>query len=187
MVQVAISLTSPVFRLSDADENKPTLRVTSTLLTPSTITVEVSGEREAGTVLGTSEDPEFRVEVFDFHDVSTAEPVVYELFPGSCEPAHHFLELHASQSRVTEHLLHESDPLADPIYFLKPGHAYRITLRPQTLKCWIGGIDELLARREIVPPAEGEEEVPGLHEYRYPGEEEWRLACDDELILKVEE
>lgn len=76
--------------------------------------------------------------------------------------------------------LRETDPLAAPVDELKAGHTYRVTLKPQTVRCWAGGIDDLLTRREPAPPAEGEE-------YNYPGAMDLTLACEEELVLKVEE
>ncbi|KAK3700406.1 hypothetical protein LTR37_016017 [Vermiconidia calcicola] len=192
VVHVAISLTSSTFRFSDEESTKPSIIVRSTLITPAIITVDARGERDAGTILGTSADLDFRVENFAFHDVSTSEPVIYDLFLGTCEPdREEFVELHASKPCVTKTLLDGIDPWTDPIKILKPGHTYRVTLKPQTIKCWEGGIDELLARREIVhvlpPDDEDGEEMEGVDMYKYPDSSELTLACDDELILKVEE
>ncbi|KAK3697125.1 hypothetical protein LTR37_017621 [Vermiconidia calcicola] len=191
VVHVAISLTSSTFRFSDEESTKPSIIVRSTLITPAIITIDARGERDAGTILGTSADLDFRVENFDFHDVSTSEPVVHDRFPGTCEPdREEFVELHASKPRVTRTLLDGIDPWTDPSNILKPGHAYRVTLKPQTIKCWEGGIDELLARREIVHvlfPDEDGEEMEGMDMYKYPDGSELTLACDNELVLKVEE
>lgn len=185
MLRIAISLTSSTFRFSDREDEKPSIVVESTLVSPEVITVNSRGEREAGTILGTPQELDFRVENFTFQDMSAFESVEHEFFPGSCEPGEEFLELNASKPRVTRKLLSESDPLSDPINILKPGHTYRVTLRPQKIKCWVGGIGETLARRQIDPPPEGVEVCEPI-QYEYPGNSELTLACEDELVLKVE-
>ena len=116
--------------------------------------------------------------------MTTSEPVVHELFPGTCEPDRDdFVEIHASRPHITRTPLHENDPTSDPINILKPGHEYRITLKPQTITCWAGGIDDLLARRESNPKSE---EQYGITMFKYPDSMMVTLACDDQLILVVE-
>lgn len=148
------------------------------------------GDRDAGTILGAPAsgfDFEFQVENFAFHDMSTSKQVGHNLFTRSCEPGdENIVELHASKPRVTRALLDQNDPLADPAHILVPGHVYRVTLKPQTIRCWTCGVDELLAKRQVVPPSDGEE-VPGYTEYKYPDSRAVTLASKDELILKVDE
>lgn len=197
VVHVAISLTSPTLRFSGQNTSKPSIVVKTTLISPDVITVDIRGKRDAGTILGgldqfrgLDSDLEFEVENFSFYDTTTSKPVVYDLFPGTCMPGDNFIELSSTQPRITKMQLRETDPLAAPVDELKAGHTYRVTLKPQTVRCWAGGVDDLLARREPAPPPEGEEgeEVPeGPPAYNYPGAMDLTLACEEELVLKVEE
>lgn len=159
---------------------KPHLVVATTLQTPQILTLDTRGERDSGTVLGTSQETEFRVENFAFYDMTTSKAVVHDLFPGTCEPDRKdFVELRASERRVTSMLLHENDPTSDPVNILQPGHEYRITLKPQTIKCWTGGVEGLLARLER--PEEQDSAT-----VKFTDNMMVTLACDNELILKVE-
>lgn len=156
---------------------KPVLTVTTTLETPSILTVNAHGEWDSGTVLGTSWDKDFfRMEIFAFYDLTTSEPVVHELFPGTCEPWRDgFVELRSSRPHITQTILHEIDPCSDPVNILKLGHKYRMTLKPQKIKCWTGSIKELVEGRG---PTHAEGDDAGFTMVT--------LACDEELVLNVE-
>lgn len=170
---------------------KPNLVVTTTLQTPSTLTVDARGEWDSGTILGTAEDKYFRVQHFAFYDLTTSEPVVHDLFPGTCErDRDDFVELYSSKPRAMQTMLDDISPHSDPVNILKPGHQYRIRLKPQKIKGFAGSIGELLARRKEVSDEEKEEDVPEEEwipeEKRFPNPMMITLACDEELLLNVE-
>ncbi|KAJ9619931.1 hypothetical protein H2203_008205 [Taxawa tesnikishii (nom. ined.)] len=78
---IKLSLTSGPYRRSSSESSKPYLMVTTTLFTPSTLTLELRGKFDSGTVLEES----FRAEHLSFHSLTTDQPVVYTPFTDTCD------------------------------------------------------------------------------------------------------
>ena len=121
----------------------------------------------------------FRVEHFSFYDLTTAKPVIHDLFPGTCDAwdmlePDNVIELDSSKPNIARYTLDHISPLSDPVSILENGHEYRLTLKPQTVRCWNRSVDEIFGEREWLSREEVPESVPVL------------LACEEELLLKVE-
>ena len=133
------------------------------------------GEFDSGTIL----DNGFRAEHFEFYDLTTSQPVVHSPFPGTCDPGvelapYGVLEMVSSKPRETRQLLEDVSPLSDPVRMLENGHEYLLKLKPQTVWSYEGTKEDLFKGKEYLT----EEEMPeGMMV---------TLACDDELVLKVE-
>jgi hypothetical protein len=167
-------LTSNTYRRSALDHDLPHLVVTTTLLAPSQLTVETRGQTDSGTIL----DDGFRAELFNFYDLTSSKPVVHELFPGTCDASDGLeldvaKELHASRPVIARRPLYNG-PLSEPVDILEPGHEYRLTLKPQRIRCWEMSVAEILG------------DSKGLVWEEMPEPMGVVLACDDELLLKVE-
>lgn len=165
-----------MYRRSAPHLDRPQLVVTNTLLTPSSLTVEIRGETDSGTIVT---DDGFRAEHFNFFDLTTSKPVVHDLFPGTCDPwdclePFNVKELDTSKPNVVRKALDHVSPYSDPVNILEIGHEYRLTLHAQKVRCWDQSVAEIFGDREYLP----REEIPVAMEVL--------LACDDELLLKVE-
>ncbi|KAK4497424.1 hypothetical protein PRZ48_011875 [Zasmidium cellare] len=177
-IDIRLSLSSNIYRRSAPLDQKPSLSVTATLSTPALATFELIGEFDSGTIL----EEGFRVEHFDFFDLTTGQPVInINPFPGTCDPhadlyLRSVVELHTSEPHVTSHVLEDVSPLSDPVRQLEIGHEYRIKLKPQRILCYDRSIADLFEDKDITPRDE-----------LLPTAIEVVLASDDELILKVEE
>ncbi len=174
-VVVSLALTSHIYRRSDTVENHPHLAVTAYLKSPDVIVVEIRGEFDSGTVLEDS----FRLEHFEWYDLTTDRIVDKTPFPGTCDPRldmerWNVVELTHCHPLKTYKLLDNVDPGADPVRMLEAGHKYRIVLKPQRL-WWIAKSKAELFREKKVIPIEELPHPPLL-----------RLECSDELILEVE-
>jgi len=174
-VHIKVALTSNTYYRSAPWSSHPQLVVTTTLLTPSLLTIENRGETDSGTIL----DDKIRAEHFEFFDLTTSKPVIHDLFPGTCDPWDALYpdvvtELHSDKPNSVSLLLDDMSPLADPVNILEIGHEYRLTLKPQRVRCWGRSIDEIFGGKEDIPRGE------------IPDPKEVLLACDDELLLKVE-
>ncbi|EME44009.1 hypothetical protein DOTSEDRAFT_71723 [Dothistroma septosporum NZE10] len=150
--------------------------VTSTSTSPSTLTLELRGETDSGTVL----EDGFRMEHFEFFDVTTSTFVTHDLFPGTCEPREEVypdgvVELHKSKPLKTVQYMEDMSPLADPMRLLQAGHEYRIRLKPQKESGYAMGKADLFRGREHIPVNELPQAVVV------------ELKSDDEVVLKVEE
>ena len=174
-VQIKVALRSNVYRRSAPISDHPQLVVTTTLLTPSLLTVEIRGEKDSGTILTDG----FRAEHFNFYDLTTSKPVVYDLFPGTCDPWDALYldvvkEMHSFKPNVARQTLEDVNPLSDPVNILKTCHEYRLTLKAQKVRCWDRSVAEIFRDRE------------GLSMEETPEAMEVLLACEDELLLQVE-
>jgi hypothetical protein len=174
-VKIELSLTSDTYRRSSPDLTD--LVVTVTITNVDVLTVEIRGEKDNGTILENG----FRVEHFTFHDLATGDEVINKNpFPGTCDPGdslapYDTVELQSSSSPfVTRHGLEDMDPLCDPVRQLKNGHAYRVTLKPQTVWCFAGSKKQLFGDQRYIP-------IEDL-----PKGTMVRLESSDELTLKVE-
>lgn len=175
MVHVKVALTSNVYRRTAPPSARPQLVVTTTLLAPSPLTIEIRGETDSGTIL--TED--FRAELFDFYDLTTSKPVTHDLFPGTCDAGvtlepDNVKEIHSSIPNVARSSLDHICPTSDPVNILQTGHSYRLTLKPQAVRCWAMGIDEMFGDKEYLSNEETPEAMGVL------------LACEDKLLLNVE-
>lgn len=174
-INIKLALTSNDYRRSSPESEKPYLSATSTLSTPSILTLELRGEFDSGTILVDG----FRAEHFNFYDLTTSLPVVKSPFPGTCEPRVNLrrdgvVEIHSSKPHGTSRQLEDMSPKSDPVRSLEVGHEYRITLKPQEVWCCEQSAGELFGTRESIPV----EDLPdGMMAV---------LASDDVLMLKVE-
>jgi len=84
------------------------------------------------------------------------------------------LELDSSKAVITSRTLGHEDIFSDPVNILEAGHEYRLTLKPQKLRCWERSADEMFGDKIGIP----ETEVPEARDIL--------LTCDDVLVLKVE-
>jgi hypothetical protein len=142
-VKIELSLTSNTYRRSSS--NAPELVVTATVANAEVLTLELRGEKDNGTIL----EDGFRMEHFNFYDLTTKREVVNNnLFPGTCEPrfalqSYSVVELRPSSPLETRQMLDGISPLSDPVRQLEVGHEYRITLKPQTVWCFVGSKKDL--------------------------------------------
>jgi len=60
------------------------------------------------------------------------------------------------------------------VNILEAGHEYRLTLKPQKIRCWGMSVADIFGDRKW------------LHREEVPEAMELLLACEDELVLKVE-
>jgi len=174
-IHVKAVLTSNIYRRSAPSSWRPDLVVTATLSKPSFLTVDIRGQTDSGTILTDA----FRAEHFEFYDLTTSKLVVHDLFPGTCDPwdalyTDSVLELDSSKAVITSRTLGHEDIFSDPVNILEAGHEYRLTLKPQKLRCWERSADEMFGDKIGIP----ETEVPEARDIL--------LTCDDVLVLKVE-
>ncbi len=175
-VSISLSLTSNTYRRSDNEDAYPRLVVTTNLISPELATVDLRGETDSGTVLG----PIFRLEHFEFYDLTESRTVDMSPFPGTCEPRlelqpYQVIELKRRIPLETGTRLDDINPLADPVRLLKAGHEYDITLKPQKVR-WVGmSKAELFRAREDIPIEE------------LPEGPLMTLGSEDKLRLKVED
>lgn len=174
---ISLELTSNVYRRSDDSEQWPRLLVKATLNSPEIACVELRGEFDSGTVLESS----FRLEHFDFFDLTTSQSVDKTPFEGTCEPRdflqpRHVIEIKKGLPIATSQLLEDMNPLADPVRMLKAGHEYRIRLKEQKV-WWLGRSKaDLFKERTKIPVDDLPDDDPLL-----------KLASGDELRLRVED
>lgn len=174
-VKIELALTLNTYRRSSPDV--PELVVTTTAVNADVLTIELREEQDNGTIL----EDGFRMEHFTFYDLTTDSEVINKNpFPGTCEPRdalypYSVVELRSSKPLVTKQDLEDMNPLSDPVKQLEAGHEYRITLKPQTVWCFVGGKQELFGGRENIL-------VRDLPEGMM-----LRLECATELKLKVED
>lgn len=174
-VSISLALSSNLYRRSDNSAHYPHLTVTTTLKSPEVATVELRGEEDSGTILESS----FRLEHFEFYDLTDSRAVDKTPFPGTCDPRvnlepRQVIELHEGQAVKTSQQLEDMNPLADPVRMLQAGHEYRITLKPQKVWWVAKSKAELFGGREWIPVGE------------LPDGSLMRLSSEDELRLKVE-
>lgn len=173
-VKIELSLTSNVYRRSSS--KAPELVVTATTANADVLTVELRGEKDTGTIL----EDGFRIEHFKFHDLGTRREVINRNpFPGTCEARfalqpYSVVELRSSSPLVVRQVLDGISPLSDPVRQLEVGHEYRITLKPQTVWCFVGSKKDLFDGKSSV-------DVEDLPEGALV-----RLESAVELKLKVE-
>jgi hypothetical protein len=142
-VKIELCLTSNTYRRSSS--NAPELVVTATITNAEVLTLELRGEKDNGTIL----EDGFRMEHFNFYDVTTKREVVNNNpFPGTCEPRfalhpYSVVELRSSSPLEIRQILDDISPLSDPVRQLEVGHEYRITLKPQTIWCFAGSKKDL--------------------------------------------
>ena len=67
------------------------------------------------------------------------------------------------------------NPLSDPANILETGHEYRLTLKPQKVRCWHQSIAEIFG-----------DNLDGIPREEIPEAMEILLTCDDELLFTVE-
>ena len=174
-VKIELALTSNTYRRSSPDA--PELVVTTTAVNADVLTIELREEQDNGTIL----EDGFRMEHFTFYDLTTDSEVINKNpFPGTCEPRdalhpYSVVELQSSKPLVTKQDLEDMNPLSDPVRQLEAGHEYRVTLKPQTVWCFVGSKQELFGGREHIPVGDLPEGMM------------LRLECATELKLKVED
>jgi len=152
-VKIELALTSDTYQRSSPDA--PQLVATTTITTANVdvLTIELRGEQDNGTIL----EEGFRMEHFTFYDLTAdSEVISKDPFPGSCDPRealypYSVVEVRSSKPLVTRQDLEDVSPLSDPVRQLESGHAYRITLKPQTVWCFAGSKEELFGGRNHVP------------------------------------
>ena len=173
-VKIELSLTSNVYRRSSS--KAPELVVTAMIANADVLTIELRGEKDSGTIL----EDGFRIEHFNFYDLSTRREVINKNpFPGTCEARfalqpYSLVELRSSSPLVVRQRLDGISPLSDPVRQLEVGHEYRITLKPQTVWCFVGSKKDLFDGKSSV-------DVEDLPEGALV-----RLESAVELKLKVE-
>lgn len=175
-MSITLALSSNIYRRSDDSAHYPHLTVTTTLESPNVATVELRGEEDSGTILESG----FRLEHFEFYDLTDARVVDKTPFPGTCDPRvelepRQVIELKKGQALKTSQQLEDMNPLADPVRMLKAGHEYSITLKPQRVWWVAKSKADLFGGREWIPVGD------------LPDGPLMRLASEDELRLKVEE
>ncbi|EGP88683.1 uncharacterized protein MYCGRDRAFT_91479 [Zymoseptoria tritici IPO323] len=173
-IKVTFSLTNTIYRRSAQLSEQPKMIVTTTLISPPTLAVELRGETDSGTILESG----FRMEHFEFFDLTTSTMLKHSLFPGTCDPRESVgqwgvVELHSSKALVTSQQLEDMSPLADPIRDLKAGHEYRLRLK--RIPGYAMSMAELFGEKQYV-------DVRNLPETVVV-----ELKSDDEVILAVED
>lgn len=152
-VKIELSLTSDTYRRSSPDAPELVVTTTITSTDVEVLTVELRGERDSGIVL----EDGFRMEHFTFYDLTTDSEVINkDPFPGTCEPREDLypdsvVELRSSKPLVTRQDFEDMSPLSDPVRQLENGHEYRITLKPQTVWCFVGSKEQLFGSRKDIP------------------------------------
>ena len=175
-IRIEVSLTSHVYNRSSPSSDRPRVVVTTTVVAPSVFTVETRSEKDSGTIL----DDSFRAENFQFYDLTTSELVTHDLFPGTCDPWNVLdstlvMELSAYKPNITQRIISHKNPLSEPVSLLKTGHRYRLTLKPQKIRCWDKSVASLFGGKDF------------LHEDEIPKAMEVLLACEDQLLLEIQE
>lgn len=174
-----ISLTRDTYSHRAPDSEKPHLVATTTLLSPDVLTVEAFGQWDSGSVLDKTVG--LRGEHLTWTDVKTGEEVINpDPFPGTCNPhseidQEDIVELRQNETQTTQFMLHDVNPLCDPIRDLKSGHEYRVTLKPQKVRAWLMSIRDLLGDKKYRERKEAPQPITVT------------LASEDELLLKVVE
>lgn len=178
-IRVRISLTGDTYSHQAPDSEKPHLVATTTLLSPEVLTVEAFGQWDSGSVLDKTVG--LRGEHLTWTDVKTGEEVVnLDPFPGTCNSHSEIdqqgiVELRQNEAQTTHFMLHDVNPLCDPVRDLKSGHEYRVRLKPQTVRAWCMSIRDLLGDKKHREREEA------------PKPSMITLASEDELLLKVVE
>jgi hypothetical protein len=149
-LRIKLALTSGIYRRSSLDALE--LVVKSKLANVDVLTVEIRGEKDNSTIL----EDGFRFEHFKFYDLTKRREVIDKKpFPGTCDPRfalqpYSVVELHFSKPFVARQMLDGVSPLSDSVRQLDVGHEYRITLRPQTVRSFVGSKKDLFNGKSTV-------------------------------------